>query len=1374
MLAALLAGTSAFGPCTRACPHCCNTPVVGNTTQLRALIAQAAADGIPLSVRLREGTFDLGGEELLLNGSVVTLFGEGTGAILDANRLSRVLHVLGGARVTMVSISLVNGLSPQTSAISFGGCVRLERSELKIDGANITDCESSQAGGLEVLGGTLILTRSTVARCAAEDPGGLKGGATAGAMVVEEGSNLTLHDVAITDCHSSSAAGLANCGAVMIWRSNATITNTNISNTFTSSQQAVGGAVCVSQTDNVRISATKISNASCVGPQAFGGALAVFSGSVAISNSCITDASTIGRGATAGAIYANHGTVSIDQSVISNSLAQGDGPSGGSIFMDKGSSVFISDSAISNSHAIGVNAQGGALMVTDSSSLEVHNSHITGVSASGSSTKGGAVSVMLGSTALMANSQISNAVSIGATSPVGGGVFIIGASVILRNITLTNVSAVDTATVHGAEGPSGGGVFMASGSLSIAHSSITAGIVGWSDPSHLASFRPAGGCLYLGSGDIMLHDVALANCSAQSAQQTGPHSYIISHVGAALAASSAAHLVAAFLNISGACAVDDANASSLISRKWKEPDDGVPLMLRGLEINAPGCLRPVQQIGLAECSTPASALPRWLTLEPRTVCGLQATCTTGSTANGIVATPSCSCQGGSFPAPDISDGALAPYNLTGGGGCITQLRAVNLMRVAIQTEVALFQLHKSVTEVQQEDTVLTLVVSGTLWNLRGVNRSYPWEVSNSPARWLQALNTSGVITAPNAGSLNTSALVPVRVSAAGIGTGQYDSSVEVGVFLPTVGDLAATVVQHVSIAVRVIVSAIPVAERCTLDPGQSVPLLATLNQEAALGFTARDREGLPTTDRADFSAKLLASCSEGKRTCPPIGDVLIKYAGSGQYEVRIQLQSLGSYLVTVLLAGVPLSFGDVPVEATCPPHQFAGASGCQACPASTTCGDNLQAGATLGNLNLSRGYWRLSNLTSEVYKCPYSNGVTPCAGGVSLDTYCVDGTTGARCSSCIEKSHYFDEDQASCLQCTRSGFAATILLSTLVLGAITLPWLLMLLVQHYLAATAEYDALQNESSGLAHCRQCARRLLHRAYSMYKTFEVLPKLKLILAFFQVVTFMPRLFDVPLPHQYHDAMRVFDLVKMDWVATFAPVDCFGDFPTRLILHATMPILLIALLYGVALSMVLTSQWRRSRIGVAAGSDAASPPPYQTAQIQQDVPLVVRSSSVLHQLWRAPVLDACSRVMQLACRRVLPLILVLLFAFVPSVSSILFYSFVCDAFKYDDNTSTSELFLHVDPRIRCSQDDLRYAQVMVTFWCLVWIWPIGVPLLWAVLVRNSSPAASFLFQVRSELETMATLVSCAKTLAVNTNVALSISHPQPGVQGGPVHLL
>ena len=306
--------------------------------------------------------------------------------------------------------------------------------------------------------------------------------------------------------------------------------------------------------------------------------------------------------------------------------------------------------------------------------------------------------------------------------------------------------------------------------------------------------------------------------------------------------------------------------------------------------------------------------------------------------------------------------------------------------------------------------------------------------------------------------------------------------------------------------------------------------------------------------------------------------------------------------------------------------------------------------------------------------------------------------------------------------------------------------------------------------------QCASTMtatLTRSLATASRLGVLPKLKLLLGYYQVVLAVPLVYDVHLPHEYVDAMRVFELIRFDWDGVLSPAACVGDFGTRLALVATTPLVLFALvvLYGLLKTahryrgcignapktadielqpstLLLESARddgtprstgprfhfgpagpgrraseasRASRVLISEASGDGSQAPQQgitgdgsrTASNQGASSLDASSGDASTNIEQVPRVMP-SKVVSEGLLFALPTTLFCCFLLVPSVARRIFSSFSCDAFGYDDRGRIEHYYLHTDYSIRCSDasyrsEDQERIKLMAFFFVI--LWPVGV---------------------------------------------------------------
>eukprot|EP00966_Prymnesium_polylepis_P070967 1648563-Prymnesium_polylepis.2 len=99
------------------------------------------------------------------------------------------------------------------------------------------------------------------------------------------------------------------------------------------------------------------------------------------------------------------------------------------------------------------------------------------------------------------------------------------------------------------------------------------------------------------------------------------------------------------------------------------------------------------------------------------------------------------------------------------------------------------------------------------------------------------------------------------------------------------------------------------------------------------------------------------------------------------------------------------------------------------------------------------------------------------------------------------------------------------------------------------------------------------------------------------------------------------------------------------------------------------------------------------------------------------------ASSTLVRKGLKRALPIGLVVTFVLVPSTSTVIFKTFLCDSFEYDDSTGQTQRYMHDDLTSSCNTqeyDTTRHAaRVMVA------VWPVGCVAVYALLLWASRDA-------------------------------------------------
>jgi len=358
---------------------------------------------------------------------------------------------------------------------------------------------------------------------------------------------------------------------------------------------------------------------------------------------------------------------------------------------------------------------------------------------------------------------------------------------------------------------------------------------------------------------------------------------------------------------------------------------------------------------------------------------------------------------------------------------------------------------------------------------------------------------------------------------------------------------------------------------------------------------------------------------------------------------------------------------------------------CKACLPNAVC----PQGTTYGDIKLDDGAWRFSERSFKVQTCLKRDGWSPCDGGNRTlqqgrrqlqgalsgedgDGYCKLDHKGPRCTLCVADAggdkRYFDEGTAKCKECPNPWQRVGILVGALA-------GFMLLCAAVYVWYTRPVEYWEGESRWKRAERWLRAWMLHRAYEI-KNVSVLPKLKLLIVFFQAVRVIPDGYGVKVPQVYQDIAVAFEWISVEWVAIVVPTGCLeSGYAGRLLLSGLLPLglMLIALVLGPLVRIVKHT---------IKGGEGPGP-------------------------WKAGLLDS------------LNLILFISFIFVVSISEDVFLTWSCETFEVDSMISppTERRFLRQDFSIEC--DTAEHAQAKAVAYGMMVIWPIGVPILYASLL-------------------------------------------------------
>lgn len=805
------------------------------------------------------------------------------------------------------------------------------------------------------------------------------------------------------------------------------------------------------------------------------------------------------------------------------------------------------------------------------------------------------------------------------------------------------------------------------------------------------------GCIQLGEGGLTLRNVTLRRCSNSMSTES-----------ASIKVSALAQLVGSYVSIVPSCS----SSQPVIDSTQR------PLALRHLRVEAEGCSTPspnqlfVQGTTIANCSQLATI--------SGASCGVESTCSdvpfiaTGS--NTSLTTAECSCSAPTFARDTAESSAeLLPYSY----GCFTPRRAATLNAVGVTTSSVIFRLTKTAFGADFQSQMLQMVMEGT-----DTEMGAQWSTGSTPP-WLSVPHDTGTLTRTDASS---EFLVQATTFEVAGREEPYSTRLTVSVQSGLETTFEVPVFLFVT-AATVNASWGTAGTSSLLCNGTASPTtLITAGSSRRIRFIACDRDGLKNRDMtASFTAE---ARSEGLAAGLHIIEQLnIEYDEStGEFEAHFNPQLAGSYKLTLQLSGemvatalaieVVCAFGQILLsDASCAcqagfvPNPSAAAretEPCVACTGSTyafpgdeTCsrcredlwysesagscvscpsGGVCAAGSTLGTIALQPGFWRLTNSTTDVRRCMFYDdpSKTPCQGGV-VGSQCVpDGNQhGPLCEVCDGPSGgglgtFFDRDTGRCEECPDPGERTGIILG-IILGICALVG----------AAAALYYRPPSSLEGVsAH--------LHWLVRITEPLGLWPKLKQLIAFFQVLFSLGSVYRTTLPKEFDEWLAWVRWLTFDIFDVYPP-RCFGAYETRLIATSLGPLFIIIIVMLVA-GIIGFLVGRSTRLAAAIGG---------------------------------------------------ALSVVILWVLCPPVSKIVLEVFDCEPFGVADAITTSsgdhnvvQWFLHSDLDIRCSFSDYSsalYDRLTGLGTLFIIIWPVGVPLMFAALLvgakrsRNSRTVIS-----------------------------------------------
>ena len=326
-----------------------------------------------------------------------------------------------------------------------------------------------------------------------------------------------------------------------------------------------------------------------------------------------------------------------------------------------------------------------------------------------------------------------------------------------------------------------------------------------------------------------------------------------------------------------------------------------------------------------------------------------------------------------------------------------------------------------------------------------------------------------------------------------------------------------------------------------------------------------------------------------------------------------------------------------------------GSTFCRSCPSFAECA----AYTTLATLPMPRGYYRLSNASYDLRRCPDFGEGSGCIGGVSADEGpCKEWLRGPYCTLCniTDASRYYSLRDSACLECVFNLTGPILVFTMLCLIAV--------------------------GAGLLWARR-GRTL--RMPLFLARLSLRAKAKQLLGFYQVITRISDVYEIPMPEDVGRLLSVFDILNLNIAGLGVPLQCLslGTYEQQLIFTLLAPALL-------AVAIVLTSGG--CSIAVRCRLSSRPPPP----------PSPLEASGLLVAL---------------------PWLLTLSFLVFPMVSSAAFRAFSCE--EFDNGT----WYLRADYSIECHTR--RHAAAKDLALVGILLYPVGISLVYTVLLIRARRA-------------------------------------------------
>jgi len=399
---------------------------------------------------------------------------------------------------------------------------------------------------------------------------------------------------------------------------------------------------------------------------------------------------------------------------------------------------------------------------------------------------------------------------------------------------------------------------------------------------------------------------------------------------------------------------------------------------------------------------------------------------------------------------------------------------------------------------------------------------------------------------------------------------------------------------------------------------------------------------------------------------------------------------------------------------------------CEACPEGGACAWNT----TWNTVVMTKNYWRLTPQSDEIIECMRDwdgNSPTPCGGGAPGN--CSAGHEGPECQVCSQLKYYMDG--GVCNKCT-DGTLQVVLLLIVITAAIMIMFATNALIMR------PPPSLKAASEMLKLFGQAVRDLGPA------------KAKAAVTFYQIILSLRITFDLdPIEVDLENIMNVFKFFEFDWSEVVYPPGCLvGGYTERMSFVALGPILLmmfipVVVVLAVTILIVtgavsapgdaqgnLPTDRRNSRtsfgsalqavLGNTAEDEKEAATPRRLNDSRASSSPSLRATSLRRQSTMAKIAMSKTKKRVIG---LLPIVLLLVFVFLPGVSRTIFSVWNCVPYKIADNTY--DYYLRRDLSAKCGDSD-HTTMIGVAIIYII-IWPIGMQLLFFMTLWTNRKALS-----------------------------------------------